>query len=116
MARKIGILCGGGDAPGLNAVIRAVVKYGVGRLGWELWGFEDSFNGLLEEPRRVRLLTPVTCRGLLQMGGTILGTTNKGDPFHLTRGGDRSEEVARRIGEMGLEGLLMLGGDGTMRI
>ncbi len=116
MTRKIGILCGGGDAPGLNAVIRAVVKYGVGQRGWELWGFEDSFNGLLASPQRIRQLTPVSCRGILQQGGTVLGTTNKGDPFNLAKGGDRSGEVAERVRALGLEGLVMLGGDGTMRI
>jgi len=116
MGRKIGILCGGGDAPGLNAVIRAVVKFGVGRLGWELWGLEDSFDGLLSEPQRVRRLTPLSCRGILQQGGTILGTTNRGDPFHSRDGQDRSAEVARRVRDRGLEGLIMIGGDGTMRI
>ena len=70
MKRTVGILCGGGDAPGLNAVIRAVVKYGVGQRGWDLWGFEDSFNGLLETPQRIGLLTPVSCRGILQRGGS----------------------------------------------
>jgi 6-phosphofructokinase 1 len=120
MARKIGILTGGGDAPGLNAVIRAVVKYGVGRLGWELFGIEDSFNGLLERPLRVVSLSPVSCKGLLQKGGTMLGTTNHGDPFSFPSGSgeesDRSGEVKRAMDELGLEGLIVLGGDGTQRI
>lgn len=119
MSRTIGILCGGGDAPGLNAVIRAVVKYGAGRNGWRVVGIEDGFNGLLETPLRVRELTPVNCRGLLQEGGTILGTTNRGDPFHLKRGNgeeDRSGLVPTRMAELGIEGLMVLGGDGTMRI
>jgi 6-phosphofructokinase 1 len=120
MARKIGILTGGGDAPGLNAVIRAVVKYGVGKLGWELYGIEDSFNGLMERPFRVTPLTPVSCKGLLQKGGTILGTTNHGDPFAFPDGSghdsDRSVEVKRAMDELGLEGLIVLGGDGTQKI
>jgi 6-phosphofructokinase 1 len=119
MSRTIGITCGGGDAPGLNAVIRAVVKYGAGRNGWRIVGIEDGFNGLLDTPLRTRELTPVTCQGLLQAGGTILGTTNKGDPFHLRRGNgeeDRSGLVAERMAELGIEGLVVLGGDGTMRI
>lgn len=116
MARQVGILCGGGDAPGLNAVIRAVAKYGVGRLGWRLLGIEDSFNGLLETPNRVRELTPVSCRGILDRGGTILGTTNHGDPFQLARGGDRSGDVARAVEAYDLEGLIVVGGDGSMRI
>jgi 6-phosphofructokinase len=120
MSRSIGILTGGGDAPGLNAVLRAVVKYGVGRLGWTLVGIEDSFNGLLETPYRVRPLTPVSCQGLLQRGGTVLGTTNHGDPFAFpgTNGsrGDRSGEIPRAMAELGLEGLIVMGGDGTQRI
>lgn len=116
MARQVGILCGGGDAPGLNAVIRAVVKYGVGQHKWRLLGIEDSFNGLLETPNRVRQLTPVSCRGILQQGGTILGTTNHGDPFHLAKGGDRSADVVTAMARYDLEGLILIGGDGTMRI
>ena len=81
MGRRIGILTGGGDAPGLNAVIRAVVKYGVGRRGWEVVGIEDSFNGLFDDPPRVQALTMRSCRGLLRQGGTVLGTTNRGNPF-----------------------------------
>ena len=78
---RIGILTGGGDAPGLNAVIRAVVKYGVGELHWQVVGIEDSFNGLLDNQRRLHDLTLRSCQGLLHRGGTILGTTNRGDPF-----------------------------------
>src|SRR4051794_9089500 len=76
--RRIGVLTGGGDAPGLNAVIRAVVKsahnHGVGCVG-----LEDSFDGLIE-PNRSRLLGPKDVTGILRVGGTILGTTNRGNP------------------------------------
>lgn len=120
MGHSVGILTGGGDAPGLNAVIRAVIKYGVGRRGWRLVGIEDSFNGLLSNPLRVTSLTPVACKGLLQRGGTILGTTNRGDPFHFPgqagTEADRSGEVAAAMKRLGLEGLIVLGGDGTQRI
>lgn len=119
MGRQVGILTGGGDAPGLNAVIRAVIKYGVGVKGWRLVGVEDSFNGLLSEPQALMDLVPRACKGLLQRGGTILGTTNHGDPFHFPGPDgetDRSRELMDRIGELGLEGLIVLGGDGTMRI
>ena len=120
MGRNIGILTGGGDAPGLNAVIRAVIKYGVGKKGWRLVGIEDSFNGLLADPYRVYDLTPVACKGLLQRGGTILGTTNRGDPFHYPgqagTESDRSGEIAVAMARLGLEGLIVLGGDGTQRI
>ena len=117
---RIGILTGGGDAPGLNAVIRAVVKYAVGKLHWQVVGIEDSFNGMLDAPRRLRDLTPRSCQGLLHRGGTVLGTTNRGDPFAFPDGNggfvDRSAELASAIREEGLQGLVIIGGDGTQAI
>ena len=117
---RIGMLTGGGDAPGLNAVIRAVVKYGVGRKGWEVVGSEHSFNGFLESPRRLMPLTIERCRGLLHRGGTVLGTTNRGDPFAFPDSAgaavDRSAELAAAVRAEGLEGLVVIGGDGTQRI
>ncbi len=119
-SHRIGILTGGGDAPGLNAVIRAVVKRAVGQLHWQIVGIEDSFNGLLHEPHNIHNLTPRSCQGLLHRGGTILGTTNRGDPFDFpTANGervDRSGELAAAIREEGLEGLIVIGGDGTQAI
>jgi phosphofructokinase-like protein len=119
MGRKVGILTGGGDAPGLNAVIRGFVKYGVGTLGWQVVGVEDAFNGLLSRPRRLMHLDLWTTRGLVQRGGTILGTTNRGDPFSFPVGGervDRSRELATAVQEEGLEGLICIGGEGTQGI
>ena len=119
MARTVGILTGGGDAPGLNAVIRGFVKRAVGQLGWTVWGIEDSFNGLLDNPHRLVPMGPVTCQGLLHRGGTMLGTTNRGDPFDFpTPEGrrDRSRELAQAIRDVGLEGLVVIGGDGTQAI
>lgn len=120
MARQVGILTGGGDAPGLNAVIRAVIKYGVGQRGWRLVGIEDSFNGLLSRRLRVRELTPRHCGGLLSRGGTVLGTTNHGDPFAWedTEGTptDRAGQVRAAVEALRLEGLIVIGGDGTQRI
>ena len=117
---RIGILTGGGDAPGLNAVIRAVVKYAVGKLHWQVVGIEDSFNGLLEVPRRLQDLTPQSCRGILHRGGTILGTTNRGNPFSFPDGNggevNRGAELAAAIKDEGLEGLIVIGGDGTQAI
>jgi len=117
---RIGILTGGGDAPGLNAVIRAVVKHGVGRLHWQVVGSEDSFDGFLSDPRRLVDLTPVSCQGLLHRGGTVLGTTNRGDPFAYPGPDgtpvDRSAEIAEVVKDEGLEGLIVIGGDGTQRI
>ena len=78
-AKRIGVLTGGGDAPGLNAVIRAVVKSACNS-NMEVLGLEDSFDGLLE-PGRSRRLTPHDVRGIMRLGGTILGTVNRGDPL-----------------------------------
>ncbi|MEE2751732.1 MAG: ATP-dependent 6-phosphofructokinase [Myxococcota bacterium] len=116
-SRRIGILTGGGDAPGLNAVIRAVVRHGGGQLGWEIYGVEDSFNGLMETPCRVRELNVQNVTGILPRGGTILGTTNKGDPFAY--GPDKvdlSERVAKSVEALSLEGLVVIGGDGTQAL
>src|SRR5689334_16396624 len=74
---RLGILTGGGDAPGLNAVIRAAVKAGAAR-GIEIIGLEDSFDGLAERPPRARVLTRSDVAGIHRLGGTILGTTNRG--------------------------------------
>src|SRR4051812_38428802 len=76
---RIGVLTGGGDAPGLNAVIRAIVKT-ASNSRIECVGLEDSFDGLIE-PNRSRVLTPRDVTGILRVGGTILGTTNRGNPF-----------------------------------
>jgi 6-phosphofructokinase 1 len=83
----------------------------------EVWGIHDAFNGLLESPFGVRPLTPSTCAGLLQRGGTVLGTTNRGDPFAWgPERRDRSGELAAAVTTLGLDGLVVLGGDGTQRI
>ena len=121
MAKKktIAIMTGGGDAPGLNAVIRAVVKHGVTEMGWEVIGIEDSLDGLMETPRRIRVLGREDVRGILRLGGTILGTTNRGDPFEWDEGGkrvDRTTELAGALQDIGCEGLIAVGGDGTMSI
>ncbi|MEQ1572472.1 MAG: ATP-dependent 6-phosphofructokinase, partial [Myxococcota bacterium] len=114
MTRRIGICTGGGDAPGLNAVIRAFVRHGVRTYGFEVVGIEDAFNGLFP-PRRLHRLDLDACRGLLHRGGTILGTTNRGDPFAWD-GVDRSAELRRAVDEEQLEGIVCIGGDGTQAI
>jgi 6-phosphofructokinase 1 len=117
--RRIGVLTGGGDAPGLNAVIRAVVKAAF-NAGIEVVGLEDSFDGLLN-PSRTRILTPRDVTGILRLGGTILGTTNRGNPFEYpvdaTSGkADYSERVVATFQEMKLDALVVIGGDGTLQI
>ena len=88
--RTIGLLTGGGDAPGLNAVIRAVVKTAVKEYGLRVIGIEDSFEGLIGETS-VRELKPADVRGLLPRGGTILGTRNRGR--FVERGGPGGEDI-----------------------
>ena len=121
MTRRIGILTGGGDCPGLNAVIRGVVKAAVGR-GWEVIGIEDGFDGFLH-PEKCRPLGLEEVRGILPRGGTILGTSNRGNPFAfpIMREGklelvDVSNEVLSKIEHLGLDGLVVVGGDGSLKI
>ena len=116
---RIGVLTGGGDAPGLNAVIRAVVKTAFNH-GIACVGLEDSFDGLIE-PDRSRVLTPRDVTGILRLGGTILGTTNRGNPFAYpisTSEGthDYSDRVVDMFHKMGLDALIVIGGDGTLAI
>src|SRR5437868_7802561 len=116
---RIGVLTGGGDAPGLNAVIRAVVK-AAANSGIETIGIEDSFDGLLEIDRS-HVLTPREVTGILRLGGTILGTLNTGNPVTSEistsdgpyRYADRVIEIFRRLG---LQALVAIGGDGTLAI
>ncbi len=117
--KRIGILTGGGDAPGLNAVIRAVVKSAAYH-GCKTIGLEDSFDGLIE-PDRCRVLAPRDVTGILRIGGTILGTTNRGNPFAYpveTTGGTRdySDRCIEMFHELKLDALVVIGGDGTLSI
>ena len=118
--KRIGVLTGGGDAPGLNAVIRAVVKCACNsRI--EVLGIEDSFDGLIE-PGRSRVLRPDDVRGILRLGGTVLGTANRGNPFAYpvsTSDGskvDYSTRVIENFHLLGLNALIVIGGDGTLGI
>jgi phosphofructokinase-like protein len=117
--KKIGVLTGGGDAPGLNAVIRAVVKSAY-NAGVAVLGLEDSFDGLIH-PEKSRPLSPRDVTGILRLGGTILGTVNRGNPFaepiETSEGtfnyGDRVIQLFHRTG---LDALICIGGDGTLAI
>jgi 6-phosphofructokinase 1 len=113
MAMRIGVLTGGGDCPGLNAVIRAVTKSMINLCGAEVIGIEDGFLGLIE--RRVRPLGWDAVSGILATGGTILGTSNTATPF-AWHGHDVSAEVATYVQQLGLDALVVIGGDGTMTI
>jgi len=117
--KRIGVLTGGGDAPGLNAVIRAVVKSACNS-GIECVGLEDSFDGLIE-PGRSRVMTAHDVRGIMRLGGTVLGTVNRGNPFAYpieTSEGtkDYSDRVVEMFHKMGLDALVCIGGDGTLGI
>jgi 6-phosphofructokinase 1 len=116
--KRIGILTGGGDCPGLNAVIRAAVRTAHRDYDMEVLGIQLGFEGLLTN--QVVPLTGEVIRGILPKGGTLLRTTNRGNPFEYPApdGGciDRSAEVVGRIHELGLDGIIAIGGDGTLRI
>ncbi|KAF0218916.1 MAG: hypothetical protein FD174_2432 [Geobacteraceae bacterium] len=120
--KRIGVLTGGGDCPGLNAVIRAVVKGAVIKRGWEVFGIEDGFDGLLDD-QKIRPLTLEDVRGILPRGGTILGTTNRGNPFSfpMEEDGkvtlvDLSDRVVANIKKHRIEALVVIGGEGSLKI
>ena len=119
--RRIGVLTGGGDCPGLNAVLRAAVKSTILQHGWEVLGIRDGFDGLVgDDTDAVVPLDYASVRGLLPRGGTILGTSNRGDPFNYPTDDGRvidvSERVMKRIRALDMDALLVIGGDGTMSI
>jgi phosphofructokinase-like protein len=119
---RIAISTGGGDAPGLNAVIRAAVLSAINR-GWEVLGIKRGFAGLLGEDEVV-ILTKDSVRGIAHLGGTILRTTNRGNPFHypiLKDDGtyeeiDRSGELIENARQLGIEAIISIGGDGSLAI
>ena len=122
MIRKIAISTGGGDAPGLNAVIRAVVRAARDYYRWDVVGIEDGFDGLINA-KRVRELTSKDVKGILPRGGTILGTTNRGNPFKHTikKDGetiveDMTPVLLENIQTLGLDAIICIGGDGTLMI
>lgn len=122
MIKKIGILTGGGDCPGLNAVIRGVVKSAIIRHNWEVVGIADGFDGLLNL-EKCRQLTLESVRGILPRGGTILGTTNRGNPFSypVEQDGkivpvDLSDRVVENFRTLGLDALVAVGGEGSLKI
>jgi 6-phosphofructokinase 1 len=117
---RLGILTSGGDCAGLNAVIRAVVLRATRGYGFEVWGIHEATNGLLQRPVAAAPLTPDSVQGILHLGGTILRTTNRGDPFaYPDENGqpvDRSGEVAEGYRLLGLDALIAVGGDGSLAL
>lgn len=116
--KRIGVVTGGGDCPGLNAVIRAVVISAVNR-GWQVFGIEDGFDGFLY-PDRIHKLDSKSVRGIINRGGTILGTNNRGNPLKLKdaagREFDATDRVVAQYHALGLDALVVIGGDGTLTI
>jgi phosphofructokinase-like protein len=120
--RCIGICTGGGDAPGLNAVIRAAVKCAFLKYNWKIIGIPDGFDGLIW-PEKSYELTLKQVSGILPRGGTILGTTNRGNPFQY-RTVENGEEVTRDISDtviansrkLGIDAVISIGGDGSQAI
>ena len=119
---RIAISTGGGDAPGLNAVIRAIVLSAHGR-GWQTYGIRRGYGGLLGDDGIVAL-TPDKVRGITHLGGTILGTTNRGNPFRWATKdaagneteADRSDDLVAAFNASGFEALIAIGGDGSLTI
>ena len=119
MKKRIGVLTSGGDCPGLNAVIRGIVRAAAG-LNWEVLGFQDGFEGLLPPPRFI-LLDHDKTAGITHLGGTILGTTNRGHFVTRASGSERSRVPSEIVGkarivmeEEEIAALVVIGGDGSM--
>ena len=122
--KKILVCTGGGDCPGLNAVIRGIVKSAKNAKGYEVWGSIEALNGVLLEPNELIKLTPKVTSGIHVKGGTILKTTNRGNPLAYpvvqedgtVKEVDRCKELADKIKDLGFEALINIGGDGSQRI
>jgi 6-phosphofructokinase 1 len=120
--KTIAISTGGGDCPGLNAVIRGATRCAILKYGWKVYGIEDGFDGLINT-ERCRPLTLQSVSGILPRGGTILGTANQGNPFgykQVVDGKevmvDRSMEVIENARKLGIDAVIVVGGDGTQTI
>ena len=124
MRKRVLVLTGGGDCPGLNAVIRGIVKRAAQTEDWEVIGSIQSFDGVLREPTEIMTLDEKTVSGIHVQGGTILGTTTKGGPLAWPvreKDGswafiDRSDEMIRKLQFMGVNAVINIGGDGSQRI
>lgn len=122
MPKTLAILTGGGDCPGLNAVIRGVVRAAIIHRNWRVIGIEDGFDGLVDGPR-TRELDLASVRGILPRGGTILGTSNRGNPLAypvMVNGQvqlvDVTDKVVKNFEQLQADALIAVGGDGTLKI
>ncbi len=122
--KKILILTGGGDCPGLNAVIRGVAKRARKEKDWEVYGSIEAFNGVLNEPQEIIKLTSKKTAGIHVKGGTILKTTNKSNPIKFpvvkpdgsTKFIDRSDELVKKLKALKFDAIVNIGGDGSQKI
>jgi ATP-dependent phosphofructokinase / diphosphate-dependent phosphofructokinase len=122
--KKVLVLTGGGDCPGLNAVIRGIAKRARKEKDWEVYGSVEAFNGVFNDPQEVFKLTHKLTAGIHVKGGTILKTTNKGNPvkFPVTQSDgtvtfmDRSDELVARLKKLGFDAVINIGGDGSQKI
>ena len=119
MKPRIGVLTSGGDCPGLNAVLRGVVL-AAEKLGWEVVGFKDGFEGLLP-PGEYMILDRHRTNGIMSLGGTIIGTTNRGHFIAKVGAGNRAvvaaeviEKSRKVLADLGVNALIIVGGDGSM--
>ncbi|MBX2970874.1 MAG: ATP-dependent 6-phosphofructokinase [Cyclobacteriaceae bacterium] len=122
--KKVLVLTGGGDCPGLNAVIRGIVKRARKEKTWEVYGSIEAFNGVLNEPQQIVRLNTRKTAGIHVKGGTILKTTNKSNPLKFpfiqkdgsVKETDRSAELIEKIHTLGFDAVINIGGDGSQKI
>lgn len=122
--KRVLVATGGGDCPGLNAVIRAIVKRAAKEKDWEVVGSIEAFNGILREPTEIMVLDEKSVSGIHYRGGTIIGTTNKGGPFAWPvkkmdgtyEEVDRSDEMLRKMEILGIDAVINIGGEGSQSI
>lgn len=122
--KKVLVLTGGGDCPGLNAVIRGIVKRARKEKNWEVYGSIEAFNGVLNEPQHIVRLNTRKTAGIHVKGGTILKTTNKSNPLKFpfiqkdgsVKETDRSDELIDKIHKLGIDAVINIGGDGSQKI
>jgi 6-phosphofructokinase 1 len=123
-AKKVLVLTGGGDCPGLNAVIRGIAKRARREKDWEVYGSVEAFNGVLHEPQHIVRITSKRAAGIHVRGGTILKTTNKDNPIKFPvrqpdgtiQFVDRSDELVAKLKQLGFDAVINIGGDGSQRI
>lgn len=124
MPKKLLILTGGGDCPGLNAVIRGIAKRARKEKDWEVYGSIEAFNGVLKDPQQILKISGKHSAGIHVKGGTILKTTNKDNPIKFPvaqadgtiKFEDRSDELVKKLKDLGFDAVINIGGDGSQKI